>query len=189
MSDGPQSWLLSLAIFLLVLSAQNLQARLTEENGVKSAIFLSPKFVLKPGSVANKFYFDIGFPRGHIGIKSFNAEVVDEAGNPIPLHETYLHHWVLKLPSTLVIWGSTSLILSLLEILGFAIMAFHPYGIEVGDPKEIPAGYEEKWLLNVHAIDTRGAEDRLGCTECKCDLYNVTVDEYGRPLSQIIKED
>ena len=37
-------------------------------------------------------------------------------------------------------------------------------------------------MLNVHAIDTRGAEDKLGCTECRCDLYNITVDEYGRPL-------
>ncbi|KAL0319026.1 UNVERIFIED_CONTAM: hypothetical protein Sangu_2058800 [Sesamum angustifolium] len=57
-----------------------------------------------------------------------------------------------------------------------------PYGIEVGDPADIPDGYEEQWVLNVHAIDTRGAEDKLGCTECRCDLYNVTADEYGRAL-------
>ena len=37
-------------------------------------------------------------------------------------------------------------------------------------------------MLNVHAIDTRGVEDKLGCTECRCDLYNVSKDEYGRPL-------
>ncbi|KAJ6977898.1 hypothetical protein NC653_029711 [Populus alba x Populus x berolinensis] len=58
-----------------------------------------------------------------------------------------------------------------------------PYAIEIGNPAEIPEGYEEKWMLNVHAIDTRGAVDTLGCTECRCDLYNVTVDEYGQPLS------
>ncbi|KAJ0112000.1 hypothetical protein Patl1_01342 [Pistacia atlantica] len=57
-----------------------------------------------------------------------------------------------------------------------------PYGIEIGNPAEIPEGYEEGWLLNVHAIDTRGVEDKLGCTECRCDLYNITVDEYGRRL-------
>ena len=62
-----------------------------------------------------------------------------------------------------------------------------PYGIEIGDPDEIPDGYEEKWLLNIHAIDTRGMEDRLGCTECRCDLYNVTKDEYGDPLSSDYK--
>ncbi|KAJ6672141.1 STRESS UP-REGULATED NOD 19 PROTEIN [Salix viminalis] len=57
-----------------------------------------------------------------------------------------------------------------------------PYAIEIGNPAEIPEGYEEKWMLNVHAIDTRGAVDRLGCTECRCDMYNVTVDEDGQHL-------
>ena len=57
-----------------------------------------------------------------------------------------------------------------------------PYGVEVGgDPP--PEGYgEERWVLNVHAIDTRGAADRAGCTECRCDLYNVTVDGDGRRI-------
>lgn len=36
-------------------------------------------------------------------------------------------------------------------------------------------------MLNVHAIDTRGAEDKMGCAECRCDLYGVTGDE-GLPL-------
>ncbi|GKC50358.1 putative stress up-regulated Nod 19, partial [Tanacetum coccineum] len=31
-----------------------------------------------------------------------------------------------------------------------------PYGIEVGNLLEVPAGYEEKWLFNIHANDTRG---------------------------------
>jgi hypothetical protein len=39
-------------------------------------------------------------------------------------------------------------------------------------------------LLNVHAIDTRGVADKLGCTQCRCDLYNVTVDEYGRTIGK-----
>ncbi|TVU04850.1 hypothetical protein EJB05_47987, partial [Eragrostis curvula] len=51
-----------------------------------------------------------------------------------------------------------------------------PYGIEIRNP---PDGYEEKRFLNVHAIDMRGVTDKLGCTECRCDLYNVSVDEYG----------
>lgn len=34
----------------------------------------------------------------------------------------------------------------------------------------------------MHAIDTRGVVNTLGCTECKCDLYNVTEDGYHRPL-------
>ena len=53
-----------------------------------------------------------------------------------------------------------------------------PYGVEIGGG-DAPEGYEERWSLNVHAIDTRGAADKPGCTECRCDLYNVTVDEEG----------
>jgi hypothetical protein len=26
--------------------------------------------------------------------------------------------------------------------------------------------------------------DKRGCTECRCDLYNVTVDEYGRSIGK-----
>ena len=58
----------------------------------------------------------------------------------------------------------------------------HPYGIEVGNEKEVPLGYEEKWVLNIHAIDTRGVEDRIGCIECKRHLYNVTKDGLGMAL-------
>jgi len=34
---------------------------------------------------------DIEFPKGHIGVKSFDVELVDEEGNPIPSYETYIH--------------------------------------------------------------------------------------------------
>ncbi|XP_059638819.1 uncharacterized protein LOC132281101 [Cornus florida] len=207
------SWFLSLLILLLGLSVQTSQSRITIENGVKSSVFLSPKFVLEPGSVANKYYYGIDFPRGHIAIKSFNAEVVDEAGNPIPLHETYLHHWLAMRyyqPKSVEIPkyndglgcklfnqsdfnfsrnaglcdcdGPTQYFGLGSETRRTATYVPDPYGIEVGNPAEIPAGYEEKWLMNVHAIDTRGVEDRLGCAECWCDLYNVTEDENGRPL-------
>ncbi|KAK3015737.1 hypothetical protein RJ639_007864 [Escallonia herrerae] len=209
MSHGPQGWLLALPILLLAISAPSSQARLSHENGIKTAVFLSPKFVLRPGSVVNKNYYDIDFPRGHIAIKYFNAEVVDEAGNPVPLHETYLHHWVLEryyqregveIPTYndySAFQQSDFILVRNSGICDRALSQYYglgsetrrtdthvpdPYGIEVGDPAEIPAGFEEKWMLNVHAIDTRGAEDRLGCTECRCDLYNVTNDEYGRPL-------
>ncbi|PON71245.1 Stress up-regulated Nod [Parasponia andersonii] len=60
-----------------------------------SAVFLSPEFKMGPGSVINKYYYNIDLPRGHIAVKSFNAEIVDETGHPIPIYETYLHHWVI----------------------------------------------------------------------------------------------
>lgn len=209
MLSGSQGLVLVLVFALLAICAQDSEARLTVENGVKSMVYLSPKITQHPGSVSNKFYYDIEFPKGHIGIKSFNAEVVDEAGNPVSLQETYLHHWVavryyqrigIKDPkyngklgfhqSDVIIAGNSGVCnhgLSQFFGLGSetrktSTYVPDPYGIEVGNPLEIPAGYEEKWLFNVHAIDTRGAVDAMGCTECRCHLYNVTEDEYGRPL-------
>ncbi|XP_020232962.1 uncharacterized protein LOC109813220 [Cajanus cajan] len=186
------------------------------ESNVKSAVFLSPKFELRPGSVANKFYYDLDFPRGHIALKSFNAEVVDEAGNSVPLHETYLHHWVVvryyqpkyltthtRYDSHRILHGSDVVIVRNSgicqrntlgqyyglgsETRGTATDVPDPFGIVVGNPAEIPEGYEEKWMFNIHAIDTRGVVDKMGCTECVCDLYNVTKDQHGKPLSSDYK--
>lgn len=213
MLAGSQVWWLSLAIIVAIIAlgfcSQSSQANLANENRVKTSVFLSPKFTLKPGSVADKFYYDINFPRGHIAIKDFNAEVVDEAGNPVPLQETYLHHWVVvryyqrKGINGSQLKGHSGFLQSDYVIVRNAGICAHgltqyfglgsetrktataipdPYGLEVGNPAEIPDGYEEKWFLNVHAIDTRGAVEKLGCTECRCDLYNVTKDGYGQPL-------
>ncbi|KAJ1394901.1 Stress up-regulated Nod 19 [Sesbania bispinosa] len=212
MCSASRDLVISLAILLVVLSTPCSGAFGKIENNIKSAVFLSPKFELGPGSVVNRYYYDIDFPRGHIALKSFNAEVIDEAGNPVPLHETYLHHWVVgryyqrkHLRSHTgndghhrVLHESDSVFVrnngicqkDILgqyyglgsETRGTATDIPDPFGIVVGDPAEIPEGYEEKWMVNVHAIDTRGVEDKLGCTECRCDLYNVTIDEYGRPL-------
>jgi len=202
----------SLAIFVMLFGTPSYSSSfLKTENKIKSAVFLSPKFELGPGSVINRYYYDIDFPRGHVALKSFNAEVVDEAGNPIPLHETYLHHWAVgryhqrkhvthtENDSHRMLQNSADHVLVRnsgicqgnvvpqyfglgSETRGTATDIPDPFGIEIGNPEEIPQGFEEKWLVNVHAIDTRGAEDKLGCTECKCDLYNVTVDEYGRSI-------
>jgi len=198
------------AILLLLFGTTCSSSFVKAEDKIKSAVFLSPKFELGPGSVINRFYYDIDFPRGHIALKSFNAEVVDEAGNPIPLHETYLHHWLVERHyqrkhatytedvSHMMLQNSDHVLVRNSgicqgntipqyfglgsETRGTATNIPDPFGIEIGNPVEIPEGFEEKWLLNVHAIDTRGTVDKLGCTECKCDLYNVTVDEYGRSI-------
>ncbi|PPR85071.1 hypothetical protein GOBAR_AA35639 [Gossypium barbadense] len=98
---------------------------------IHTAVFPSPKFVLRPGSVENKFYFNVDFPRSYC-LEKFRCR-------------------------------------------------------KVGNPAELPSGFKEQRMLNVHAIDTRGAKDKLGCTECRCDLYNVTVDEYERPLRPCYK--
>ncbi|PON97491.1 Stress up-regulated Nod [Trema orientale] len=196
-------------VFTLNIPCSN-SLRIENRVKTKSAVFRSPVFELEPGSVLNRIYYNIDFPRGHIAVKSFKAEVVDEAGRPVPLHETYLHHWVIlryyqrkgvsnveqdsfkKLDQTNFMFARNNGVCQK-NVLGqyFGLgsetrktptFVPDPYGIEVGNPAEIPDGFEERWLMNVHAIDTRGAEDSLGCTECRCDLYNISKDEYGRPL-------
>ncbi|XP_004300378.1 PREDICTED: uncharacterized protein LOC101300539 [Fragaria vesca subsp. vesca] len=205
-----QSLVLLLAVLVLGLSLPCSDAIRINKVKTTTSVYLSPKFVLEPGSVADKYFYNIQFPRGHIAMKYFNAEVVDEEGNPVPLHETYLHHWVIER-----YYAETSYVEPVLS--GFedikdpefkivrnsglcqndALGQYYglgsetrktdthvpdPFGIEIGNPADIPAGYEERWMLNVHAIDTRGAVDKLGCTECRCDLYNVTKDGKGQPL-------
>ncbi|CAN8251959.1 unnamed protein product [Cochlearia groenlandica] len=217
----------SLAMLILVVASSNIsqsQAFLGTEKKIKSETFLSPKLVMNPGSVANPFLFDIDFPRGHIGLKSFDAQVVDETGNPVPLHETYLHHWVVQpyyvrkgfelsqkdmltsnhgfskqdpekrnlnsRPGNYKLVRNGGLCKnSLRHFFGLgsetrktSTYVPDPYAIEIDNPEERPDGYEFKWLLNIHAIDTRGVVDKPGCTECRCDLYNVTNDEYGRAI-------
>ncbi|MGD7340620.1 hypothetical protein ACQCRO_27315, partial [Ralstonia pseudosolanacearum] len=145
----------------------------------------------------DKFYRNIDFPKGHIGLKYFNAEVVDEMGSPVPLHQTYLHHWVLgryyaltddngeRELKTISLRNSGVCQNTLGQYYGLGSETRRtdthvpdPYAIEIGNPADIPQGYVERWLLNVHAIDTRGVVDRMGCAECRCDLYNMTVNGY-----------
>ncbi|KAL3529037.1 hypothetical protein ACH5RR_008359 [Cinchona calisaya] len=202
-----------LATLLLVEIVQSSPTLENIENGMmelKTAVLLSPKFELEPGSVINKYYYNIDFPRGHIALKEFDAEVVDRAGNSVPLHETYLHHWMVKnyyqfrginniskyhrnigfRKSDQIPAGNDGVCdHGLSQIFGLgsrtrkmSTKVPDPYGIEFGNAAKIPVGYEERWLLNLHAIDTQGAEDQLGCTECRCNLYNVTIDEYGKNL-------
>lgn len=60
---------------------------------IKTKTYRTPLFTLKPGYVVERFFYNTNFPKGHIAMKSFDVEVVDEEANPIPLFETYLHHW------------------------------------------------------------------------------------------------
>ncbi|RDX74050.1 hypothetical protein CR513_46243, partial [Mucuna pruriens] len=199
-----QDWVvISWALLLLVLCTTNSSTALGKPENIKTDVFLSPKFELGPGSVANKYYYHVDFPRGHIAIKSFNAEVVDESGKSVPLQETYLHHWVVvkyhqpkngseNNQTDIVAVRNSGLCQDNQlgqyyglgsETRGTATDIPDPFGVQIGNPSEIPYGYEEKWFINVHAIDTRGVEDRMGCTECRCDLYNITKDQDGNPLS------
>ncbi|XP_038685321.1 uncharacterized protein LOC119985188 [Tripterygium wilfordii] len=210
-----ENWCLKAALILLLVSFSTADhSRLfesTEEN-IRKGVFFSPEMELGPGDVAFKYYYDTDFPRNHIALKSFNAEVVDELGKSVPLHDVYLHHtYVLSyyqrkgsyIPDVLEteilpsepdflykrndgvcqdsVFGQFIGLAS--EMRGTPTNIPDPYGIELNNPAEVPDGYEQKWFLNAHIIDTRGGVDKVGCTECRCDLYNVTSDQFGEPLS------
>ncbi|KAK7286820.1 hypothetical protein RJT34_22086 [Clitoria ternatea] len=185
-------------------------------NFMKTNTFVSESFEVGPGLVAVKTFMNIKFPKGHIGVKSFDVEIVDQEGNSIPLYETYFHHWfaIKYLVNTTMLqnpephldpikaftfkrnegtcngyllphyWGFGG------ESRGTSTNIPDPFALELGNPAKIPDGHEEQWLFNVMAIDTRGVEDRKGCSECRCDLfnlpkdfYNVTKDIHGEPLT------
>ncbi|KAI4297330.1 hypothetical protein L6164_037224 [Bauhinia variegata] len=195
-----QNWVILSIILLLALSTYS-DASTKTKSTVKSAVFYSPKVDLSPGISSNKYYYDVKFPRGHIALKNFNGEAVDEDGNSVPLYEAYLHHWVVvryHKPINSTSTDDNVIVRNAGVCQGDVLPQYFglgaetrktethipdPFGIEIGNPAEIPAGYEEKWLINLHVIDTRDVEDRWGCTECRCDLYNVTTDANGQPLS------
>lgn len=89
-----QCWLIPFALIATTLLWSE-AAEINNHMIIRSKRFSSPSFPSTPGSVVEKFYYNIDFPKGHIAMKSFDVEVVDETGNQVPLLETYLHHWAL----------------------------------------------------------------------------------------------
>ncbi|XP_047177022.1 uncharacterized protein LOC124844182 [Vigna umbellata] len=176
----------------------------SSENHIKSATFFSEKFEVGPGKIAVKTLLDIDFPRGHIGVKSFDVEVVDEVGNSVPLYETYLHHWfavkyIENITMSHYIKQSHDLsngieferndgacqgfLLPHYWGLGGESRGTHsnlpdPFAVELGNAAKIKRGFREKWLFSIMVIDTRGTHDRKGCTECRCKLMNLPKDFY-----------
>ncbi|XP_061370876.1 uncharacterized protein LOC133313505 [Gastrolobium bilobum] len=137
---------------------------------------------------------DIDFLRGHVGINSSDAELIDEEGKCVPLYETYIHHWfaldTLKIQKQLRVFLKDPFSLEtkahakvvICHIIGAWEMnhkeqpqTFHIF-LLVGNPEGILNGFEEKWFFNIMAIDTRGVQDRKSCSECRCDLMNITKD-------------
>lgn len=68
---------------------------LSSKRNLRWRSYTSLPITLSPGEVYNK-YQRIDFPEGHIALKAFEAEVVDTYGNPVPLTDVYLHHWLVE---------------------------------------------------------------------------------------------
>ncbi|CAM6096559.1 unnamed protein product [Calypogeia fissa] len=191
-------WLFALMCFSKMMTFCRAHAGETET--VHTKTFRSPGFTLGPGDVIDR-YLPVAMPKGHIAVRSLDMTLVDSVGNQIPLSETYLHHWVLIRyyidPSSTGNVGIETVPVAnngvcnpfLVQWFGHGSEFRHthttvpaPYGIVLGNPDDVPEGLVEVWFLNVHAIDTRGVVDPRGCTECLCDVYNVSVDGYGKDL-------
>ncbi|XP_073220729.1 uncharacterized protein [Cicer arietinum] len=148
---------------------------------------------------------EIEFSNGHIGVKSFDVDLIDEEGNSIPLYETYLHHWfainfinknvshdpnahtnpyadaIFKrnygtcnggiLPQY---WGLGS------ESRGTTSKIPDPFAVEVGNPKDIPKGWEEKWLFNIMGFEAprRNLALRYKVTWVDWDQQQIPVRFY-----------
>ncbi|KAG0610670.1 hypothetical protein M758_7G083000 [Ceratodon purpureus] len=54
----------------------------------------SPSVKFRPGDVKNKLYL-IESPPGHFATVGFDADLVRENGNSVPLTDVYLHHWIM----------------------------------------------------------------------------------------------
>jgi hypothetical protein len=162
---------------------------------VKKVKYLSPPLTAMPGEVNNK-YFPAEFPKGHIGIKSMSADLVDENGAPVPLSEIYLHHWILsefavpkekaqkrlghllrrmrRHPKHYMHYDATtthSLYAGTKVVMGKGGESRHTEtglpGPYVLESGKPEEGFETVWTLNVHGLDTRGAVNRMGCVECR----------------------
>jgi hypothetical protein len=194
------------SLSLLVMLSSTTYSQPQSPKVIQSTTYLSKEFEVGPGEVADKQMYNIEFPKGHVGIKSFDVDLVDEHGNSVPLHETYIHHWyILKYilkknmsvsrdpndhtkPSGDLIykrndgtcnkgilphqWSSGS------ETRGTSTKLPYPFAVEIGNPADITEGWEEQWLLGLLVIDTRGAENKKICIQCRCDQFNLPANFY-----------
>lgn len=181
-------------------------------NGTRKREFVTRAMSFKPGTVHNLFFF-VDAPEGRFATRDFLAEMVlEDATTPVPLYDTYLHHWLMyeyavpkndsdahkhdlmeelqsdplgqlkvsarhKDRKRLTEYPGAPDTWFLIQQFGVGAETRHtntkmpaPYGFEGGD--RFGEDYESVWVLNVHAIDTRGAISRMSCTECRCDVFD-----------------
>lgn len=184
----------ALALLLVLLAVPAVAGRDCDayKRVERTKTFLSPGLNSRPGNVNNK-YFSVDAPSGHFVTVDFDAELVYENGEPVPLSDVYLHHWVLfeyaapegrnaalhelkemaSMNPALVYRGGviTRPVVKQAWAKGGETRHLNstmpsPYGIVSGGD-----GIKTQWKLNVHGIDTRGALHPMACTECRCDLF------------------
>ncbi|KAL4191959.1 hypothetical protein AMTRI_Chr06g169910 [Amborella trichopoda] len=153
MMKALKCWLLRVILLSIHLHVSEPLHTKDEELKLKTSVFLSPKLIMKPGSVQNNYYYNIDFPRGHIAIKGFDTEI------------TYIHHltvvWYYALPSS--DWKSEDTQNSKIVVNNAWVC-------------------QDDILNQYFGLGAESRETRTSLYEEGCDLYNVTEDENGRPI-------
>lgn len=62
-------------------------------SGVKVETYTTPGITFRPGDVKDKYFHMEAAPKGHIGLRSVTAQMVDEYDVAVPHHQFHFHHW------------------------------------------------------------------------------------------------
>jgi hypothetical protein len=89
MTDVRKLWALGLLACLSLASGT-----VAKEQVVHEKTYISEVFEMASGDVVENYKL-MEMPEGHIALRNFFAEVVNENGDSVPLYEVYLHHWVV----------------------------------------------------------------------------------------------
>eukprot|EP00051_Salpingoeca_urceolata_P029503 m.6838 g.6838 ORF g.6838 m.6838 type:complete len:268 (-) comp2748_c0_seq1:329-1132(-) len=132
--------------------------------------FRSPAVPLKSGQVANtpNSFGPMPFVKGPVAVRHFEARVIDDDNNTVPLDEVYCHHWLIfddggmhkstindgLCPGLANVWGIGA------ELLGTKYD--YPEGYAI-----VTTG-KEQWTANIHLIRTTNVPDVQMCIECHC---------------------
>lgn len=143
----------------------------TNEDEPAQVTFRSPVLSLSPGHVINSeaSKTPIRMPPGKIAITEFYAEVVDAYNRSVPLHEVYLHHWIIMNGK-----GNYGPCDTLPFVMGVGAESR-------GTPTTFGKGYalycdeSDIWTGNIHVINTNNnnssqlaVENIRACIECDC---------------------
>lgn len=158
------------------------------------------KFELGPGDIYNE-WVELEMPKGKIAIETFNADIVDQRTDTpccntkesVSLTEIYLHHWTINIFEVDPEIKDVGAFLHPSGSVGPCSMAYHqmfgvgsearntnttfphPFAMVVNLPEN------QRWVANIHAIDTRQVRDVRGCIECNCEELGIDPKKWGVP--------
>merc|ERR1712166_622147 len=132
--------------------------------------FRSPVLSLSPGHIINTDAANttLRMPAGHIFVTSFAAEIVDANNRSVPLHDVYLHHWIINNGR-----GNAGPCDTLSFVMGVGAESRNSPTV-FGDGYGLECNGKEDWTANIHVLNTKNdqycVENVKACIECDCPL-------------------